>query len=390
MRKYLFLILVFLLVSTTQAVTWSNGGGCWTAANGSESIVKWNATGPATYTIPTGVNSLKILVVGGGGGGAGSHVSGGGGAGGLIYNTTLNVTPNSLITLNIGAGGSGGSGSGTSGTGSNGTDSWFNTGAWNLSAKGGGGGGPQTGTPAPSGGSGGGAGSGGLTRQIGGSSTQPTTGISSGYGFAGGNDAAGYGSGGGGGANQIGQTGGSNAGGNGGQGLQYDITGDTTWYSCGGGGSGNSAAGGSGGCSAGGTGGYVNYPPAKGTGDNETGSGGGAGYYSQQIKPGYRGGDGIVIIRYTVVSPPVSSFVVKLTDTSNGNPSGWTWNATNLLGNNTPVTISTAQNPTVNLSPGNWVIQLTTSNFAGSNTSSNYTLGFYLQSPRVYYWNRTS
>jgi hypothetical protein len=66
-----------------------------------------------TWTIPPGVTSLRITVVGGGGGGApGSEKDpywsgGGGGGGGGILQTTLNVMPGNEIRYQVGAGGPG-------------------------------------------------------------------------------------------------------------------------------------------------------------------------------------------------------------------------------------------------------------------------------------------
>ena len=87
--------------------------------------------------------------------------------------------------------------------------------------------------------------------------------------------------------------------------------------------------------------------------------------------------------------PPVASFNLTLTDTSTNVPTSWQWNATNLLGNNTPVTISTDQNPILTLTQGNWLIDLIATNDQGSDTC-NSTIGINLTSPQVYFWERTS
>ena len=108
--------------------------------------------GTNTYTavIPAGVTSVDYVVVGGGGGGA----SGGGGAGGLLQGTNYSVTPNSSVTITVGAGGAGGNGgAGQTGVaGSKGGDSVFAA----LTAVGGGGG-NSGGRTTTSGGSGGGS-----------------------------------------------------------------------------------------------------------------------------------------------------------------------------------------------------------------------------------------
>jgi hypothetical protein len=85
---------------------------------------------------------------------------------------------------------------------------------------------------------------------------------------------------------------------------------------------------------------------------------------------------------------PVASFVITLTDTSTNTPISWQWNATNLLGNNTEVIFSTAQNPTMNFGIGNYLIKLTATNAVGS-SSTTKNIGLDLSSPKVYFWNRT-
>ena len=108
--------------------------------------------GADTYTavIPAGVTSVDYVVVGGGGGGA----SGGGGAGGLLQGSNYSVTPNSSMTVTVGAGGAGGNGgAGQTGVpGGNGGNSKFGT-AIALGGGGGGSGGKTT----LNGGSGGGS-----------------------------------------------------------------------------------------------------------------------------------------------------------------------------------------------------------------------------------------
>lgn len=69
-----------------------------------------------TYSVPAGVTSLEVTLVGGGGGGQTgwgnvSGDSGGGGAGGAagsVTTTTISVTPGSVLPIVVGAGGGGG------------------------------------------------------------------------------------------------------------------------------------------------------------------------------------------------------------------------------------------------------------------------------------------
>jgi len=97
------------------------------------------------FTVPPGVTSISVSVLGGGGGGGGGHVncsnsshSGGAGGGGASASGSHLVTPGQRISFTVGAGGAGGAG-GSSG-GSGGTSSILGT-----SAAGGGGGAPGTG-----------------------------------------------------------------------------------------------------------------------------------------------------------------------------------------------------------------------------------------------------
>ena len=97
---------------------------------------------------------VEYLVVAGGGGTA-SGAAGGGGAGGVRTATGYAITPNSAITVTVGAAGS---------TFSNGSNSVFGT----VISTGGGSGGPQEYGAPGNGGSGGGA---GINSYIGGSGT---------------------------------------------------------------------------------------------------------------------------------------------------------------------------------------------------------------------------
>lgn len=96
-------------------------------SNGSGSAPSWqNASGQGgrgqvftssgTFTIPTGITSLKVTVVGGGGGGGGSSTTfnfqgaAGGGSGGAGISYLTGLTPGATISVTIGAGGAGGAG----------------------------------------------------------------------------------------------------------------------------------------------------------------------------------------------------------------------------------------------------------------------------------------
>jgi hypothetical protein len=260
------------------------GGKSFTTVNINAGVVKsFTTTGTTSWTAPTDVSQVEVLVVAGGGGGGHGSSSGGGGGGGVIYNTQYPVTPGQTYTVTVGAGGAGTSGS----VGGSGGNSIFG----NLTAIGGGGAGAA-------GGSGGGAPN---------SSTYAGT---AGQGFAGGqgyvDGSAYYRDGGGGGAGGVGGNSSTNSGsagngGAGGVGLQFGISGTPTYYAGGGGGAGWTRAGpphvtpGTGGLGGGGAGSLYNIDtPTAGTAN--TGGGGGA------SNNGAAGGSGIVLIRYTTAA----------------------------------------------------------------------------------------
>lgn len=271
-------------------------------------IIRWTNTGSQSYSVlsgvtptltntswtaPTGVTQVEVLVVGGGGGGGGNK-AGGGGGGGVIYNSAYTVTPGSSYTVTVGAGGAGANGS--TNAGSTGGSSVFDA----LTATGGGGGATDT-ANTPNNGIAGASGGGGARGGTGGAGTAA-------LGFSGGNasnNANGYAGGGGGGAGGPGSNGHGFFGGGGGPGLNFNISGTPTWYAGGGGGmnyyaglGGNyGGAGGIGGGGAGTSGGTA--------GTASTGGGGGGSDNSQagySAAFGGAGGSGVVIIRYVVAS----------------------------------------------------------------------------------------
>ena len=250
-------------------------------------VQSFTATGPASFTVPTGITAVDVLVVAGGGGGGNDRGAGGGG-GGLIFRPALPVSPADSIALSVGAGGANDSSS----TGGNST---FGP----LTAIGGGTAGPSWPVNGRAGGSGAGAGS--NNGGTGGPATQPgQPGDSGTYGFgnAGGGAAphpftytACGGGGGAGAAGQAGRVGtlasvpsrtppaystplgpGPTAAliaGDGGAGRAYDISGSSVFYAGGGGGTNavdnpsfNTAGyAGSGGQGGGGDGGLAMIPP---------------------------------------------------------------------------------------------------------------------------------
>jgi hypothetical protein len=269
-------------------------------------VTSYTSTGSGTFTVPSGITAVDVLVVGGGGsgGGAGSDDTGGGGggAGGLIYRPAFPVTPGGSISYTIGGGGAT-PGASLSGGGNNGQNSVFGT----LTAQGGGGGSSYSGGVAQSGGSGGGGSTGPNT--AGAQGTQPQQpGDSGTYGFgnSGGNaesyspPAQGANSpnaGGGGGAGAGGYDGPQSPSGGGGAGRQYDISGSQLYYAGGGAGGGGQGQGGSGGGGAGRTSGNSGSGSA-GTANRGGGGGGANSHGSGGGHAGGAGGTGIVIVKY--------------------------------------------------------------------------------------------
>jgi hypothetical protein len=93
-------------------------------------------TASGTWTVPSGVSSAQVILVGAGGGGGGGSaaVAGGGGGGGQVITKNLTVVPGTTYSVTIGAGGQGGQGAQTSATdvlntlpGSNGGNTGFGT-----------------------------------------------------------------------------------------------------------------------------------------------------------------------------------------------------------------------------------------------------------------------
>lgn len=318
-------------------------GGKWEWF-GSRTVQSFTATGPGTFSVPTGVSEVEVLVVAGGGGSAG--IGAGGGGGGVVYARTYPVTPGGTVPYSVGAGGASG-GTYPGPKGASGQNSVFGS----LTALGGGGAGSwNDATPNPGGSGAGGPGTPG-TGTPGGVAQQPRQahggiaatnygnpgargGINgpqgSDYGM---HDGSGqYTAGGGGGAGRAGgfrsfivhvdnQNGSTNqmngrnmiyevdAGRQGGDGVGFDISGTFTYYGGGGGGGAhspgystpaNTATGGLGG---GGRAASLDWqfgPNGQGEpGATNTGGGGGGGYYTGGgTAAGGSGGPGIIIVRY--------------------------------------------------------------------------------------------
>jgi trimeric autotransporter adhesin len=146
-----------------------------TTIDGAFTVLSFASVGTCFWSVPTGVTTADVLVVGGGGGGAGTYSTGtagsggAGGGGGAYLANSVPLTPGLSMQLITGRGGNGGitTSSRPGSEGAQGGDSAFGT----LTAGGGGGGGCATttsnnvvctnstmsGRPGTAGGSGGGA-----------------------------------------------------------------------------------------------------------------------------------------------------------------------------------------------------------------------------------------
>lgn len=275
----------------------------------------FTSTGGFTWSVPTGVTSVRVLVVAGGGGGGtrnggansgGTDGGAGAGAGGMIDVPSFPVSPGGSVSGSIGRGGFGGANgySGGETPGEKGTNTTFGT----LTAIGGGYGGCGPGGPIANGGpggSGGGRGGGGSPSGPTGSAEQPGQPGDSGtygYGNAGGPNPnqSPYSGSGGGGAGGVGGTGGNGRRAPGGSGRNSDISGSTVTYAGGGGGGSGSSTNieGGGGSGGGGAGGAPGNNGGDGPANRGGGGGGGAGANPTGGGAGGRGGPGIVIVRY--------------------------------------------------------------------------------------------
>ena len=165
--------------SATFTIAYDTFASCspGSSSSGGFTILTFTSTSTSTcnWTVPSGVSSADVLVVGGGGGGAGTYSTGvaasggGGGGGGAYLASAVPLTPSAKLQIRVGSGGTGGitTSNRPGSEGSQGGDSAFGT----LTAGGGGGGGCATttsnnvvctnssmaGRPGTAGGSGGGA-----------------------------------------------------------------------------------------------------------------------------------------------------------------------------------------------------------------------------------------
>lgn len=67
-------------------------------------VTSYTSTGSGTFSVPSGITAVDVLVVAGGGS-SGVDNGGGGGAGGLIYRPAFPVTPGGSVSYSVGGGG---------------------------------------------------------------------------------------------------------------------------------------------------------------------------------------------------------------------------------------------------------------------------------------------
>jgi hypothetical protein len=348
-------------------------------------VVVYNSSG--TWTVPTGVTSVQVLVVAGGGGGGGAGTiyfdGGGGGAGGVVYNASYPVTPGEVITVTVGAGGGGGSGDNR---GANGGNSVFGNSSYAplITATGGGGGGGGT-----CGGQGvgadGGSGGGGAAPSAG-CNAGSTTGQGNNGGKGNGccNDGAG-GGGGYGGVGEAGKVDGNGYGGDGGNAYDFSSTFGTSGIPnycvfAGGGGGGGQSSGSDGGAASGrvsgGTGAVGANNGGNAVANTGGGGGGGAASWITGGKNGGSGAYGCIVIRYT-------TYTITYTAGSGGTVNG-SWPQTVTSGSNGPWVLASANSCYHFV---NWNDSSTTNPRRETNVTSdlNYTANFAIDVKTVTY-----
>ena len=238
-----------------------------------------------TWTVPWNWNSSNnnVICIGGGAGGNGGSANGGGGGGGArAQSSNLNLTPNSTVSFQIGAGGA---------SGSSGGDTSFNSSA--IVAKGG-----STGSNGTGGAGGSAAASTGTIKYSGGNggNSSNTSGRGNGGGGGGAAGDAGNGSNG---TNTTGGNGGINDGGNGSISVSetgftgFDLGNQDTKY-------GSNYAGGGGGWGAQGPGGEDGNDASNGGAGGKYGGGGGGGGIDTGVDGvGGIGGAGAIIVSWS-------------------------------------------------------------------------------------------
>lgn len=301
-------------------------------ANDGDCVVKFTSSTTVTWTRPANISTYEVLVVAGGGGGGAHHNEnpGGGGGGGVIHVPEVSLDESSY-EIRVGRGGIGNNAIPPRCAqhpwyaGESGQHSYFGATLNSplITAFGGGGGGGACEFGFSGGSGGGGHCAGGRITSNPGAVSGSITGARL-YGNDGGSpDSCSTGSGGGGGASTHGEDGTATKAGDGGEGIALDIlgTGTPVVYSSGGGSAPGASASilGQGGTNAGDA--KVGDGPTgpEHQGVDETGSGGGAQRCPTRPLvvpcPAGSGGDGVVVLRYSLSSAVTPAPVNNVVDT---------------------------------------------------------------------------
>jgi len=265
-------------------------------------VVSFKSTGTTTWTVPSGIYFVDVLVVAGGGAGGTANGGAGGGGGGGQVSVQSNKSVSGVVTIQVGSGGSPGSNSSTRGN-DGGQSAFVLSASDSITARGGSAGASvvpyNVGTPSSNGFNGGG----GSTWAD--SATAGSTGVG---GNRGGN-ANGDGvyvdkqaAGGGGGSGGVGVNADVATGGAGGAGTANSFTGPSVTYGGGGGGAKRTSNGGSAGTASGGGGAGGKNTVGSNGGDNTGGGGGGGGSANGPDSLGGSGGSGIVVVKYQPIT----------------------------------------------------------------------------------------
>ena len=312
----------------------------------------------------------NVLIVGGGGSsgqGGGSGLQGGGGGGGGVGMGTLNFAGGTQYNITIGNGGS----MYRNGTGLGGQSTTIIGGSINETATGG-----SSGSTSIYGGNGSGGNSGSgtgtltyNTAQNGGTQGSTTAGIA---GPGGGGSASS-------GANILSTATSSTPGGNGGNGILWNINGN--YYGGGGGGAGSSSGsvGGTGGSGNGGQGASPTIISGKTSigcpGVEGTGGGGGGGLTAGSMGYAGEGGSGVVILAFPISNTPIITFNNLLTFNPTSIANCILWLDPN--DSSTLTTVDYSTNTTLGTIPGTFVSQW--NDKSGSN--NNFTQSTYNNQP---------
>jgi hypothetical protein len=271
-------------------------------------VVSFKSTAATTtWTVPSGIYFVDVLVVAGGGAGGTANGGAGGGGGGGQVSVQSNKSVSGVVTIQVGSGGSPGSNSNTRGN-DGGQSAFVLSASDSITARGGSAGASvaaalNVGTPSSNGFNGGG----GSTWAD--SKTAGSTGVG---GYSGGNansdsiTADNQAAGGGGGSGGVGVNATPANGGAGGAGTANSFTGTSVTYGGGGGGAKRTSSAGSAGTASGG-GGAGGKSTVGSNGGTNTGGGGGGGGEANGVgalvgSSGGSGGSGIVVVKYLPIT----------------------------------------------------------------------------------------